>query len=93
MVMLNGDTLLRRVSEIIHRLVEGGFYSFLMSLEKHKFTFDFRKIAIVHPLDGYYSFNLYHMRPVFYLLLIGWCLSSLCFIFEMLYNRLLSKRM
>ena len=34
-----------------------------------------RKIALVHLLDGYYSFKLYHMQPAFYLLLIGWWLS------------------
>ena len=28
MVMLNGDPLLRRVSEIIDRVVEAGFYNF-----------------------------------------------------------------
>jgi hypothetical protein len=30
------------------------------------------KIALVQPLDGYYSFNLYHMQPAIFLLwLIG----------------------
>jgi len=49
-------------------------------------------ISIVNPLEEYYSFNLYHMQPALYLLLMGWCLSSLCFMFELLYNRQLSKR-
>ena len=92
MVMLNGDPLLRRVSEIIDRLVEGGFYNYWMSLENHKYNSQTQIIAIVQPLDICYSFNLYHMRAVFFLLLIGWCLSSLHFIFELLYNRLLCKR-
>jgi len=38
-----------------------------------------RKIVIVHPLDGYYSFNAYHMQPALYLILIGWCLKCLLF--------------
>ena len=91
MVMLNGDPLLRRVSEIIVRLVEAGIYNFWLSLDKHMDNFQSQIIITVQPLEVYYSFNLYHMRPVFYLLLVGWCLSSLCFIFELLYNRLLSK--
>jgi len=51
-----------------------------------------RKIATVLPLDEYYSFNLYHMQTAFYLLLMGWCLSVLCFMYELFFNRVLSKR-
>jgi len=91
MVMLNGDPLMRRVSEIIGRLVEAGFYNFWISLDMHKTKIDSREIAIVNPLDGYYSFNLYHMQPAFYLLLMGWCLSSLCFFFEFLFQPIKQK--
>jgi hypothetical protein len=52
-----------------------------------------RKIGIFHPLDWYYSFNLYQMQTAFYLLLMGWSLSALCFIVEVLYNCIFSKRM
>ena len=92
LVMLNGDPLLRRVSVIIDRLVEAGFYNTWVSRFKHLYKFRKHIQRSVHKLDGYYSFNLHHMRPAFYLLLMGLCLSSLCFIFELLYNRLLSKR-
>jgi len=91
-VMLNGDPLLKRVSEILDRLVEAGFYNFWISLEIHESKLFSRKIAIVNPLDGYYSLNLYHMRPAFYLHLMGLCLSAICFIFELFYNFLLSRR-
>jgi len=90
MVMLYGDPLLRRVSEIIDRVVEAGFYNFWISRFQHNRKVIYHIQHTVHRLDGYYSLNLHHMRPVFYLLLIGWCLSSLCFIFELLYIRLLS---
>jgi hypothetical protein len=92
MIMFYGDPLLRRVTEIIDRVVEAGLYNFWISLSTNLQKLYSRKIAIVHPLDGYYSFNLYHMQPAFYLLLIGLCLSVLCFMVEVLYNRIFSKR-
>ena len=93
MVMFHGDPLLRRVTEIIDRVVEAGIYNYWISLNLIEYKSFSRKIVIVHPLDGYYSFNLYHMQPAFYLLLIGWCLSALCFMVELFYNRVLNKRM
>jgi hypothetical protein len=92
MVMFHGDPLLRRVTEIIDRVVEAGIYNYWISLSMNILKLYSQKIAIVHPLDGYYSFNLYHTQPAFYLLLMGWCLSALCFIVEVLYNRIFSKR-
>jgi hypothetical protein len=91
MLMLHGDPLMRRVTEIIDRVVEAGIYNYWKSLRTHSIKLRSRTIAIVHPLDGYYSFNLYHMQPAFYLLLIGWCLSALCFVVEVLFNCVLSK--
>jgi len=58
---LNGDPLLRRVSEIVDRVVEAGFYNFWISQYKHYAKLFSRRTGIVKPLDGYYSFNLYHM--------------------------------
>jgi len=91
MVMFHGDPLLKRINEIIDRVVEAGLYSYWISLNMHFRKVLSRKIAIVHPFDGYYSFNLYHMQPAFYLLLMGWCISALCFMVEFLYVRILSK--
>jgi hypothetical protein len=92
MLMLHGDPLMRQVTEIIDRVVEAGIYNYWVSLTFDNYKLFSRKIGIVHPLDGYYSFNLYHMQPAFYLLLMGWCLSALCFMVEMFYNHILSKR-
>jgi hypothetical protein len=92
MIMLNGDPLMRRISEIIDHVVEAGLYKHWISLELNRQKIFSRKKSLVHPLDGYYSFNLYHMQPAFYLLLMGWCLSVPCFMFELLYNCVLSKR-
>jgi hypothetical protein len=91
MLLLQKDPLLRRISEIIDRVVEAGIYNYWISLIFHGNKILSRKIAMVHPLDGYYSFNLYHMQTAFYLLFMGWCLSVLCFVVEFLYNRILSK--
>jgi hypothetical protein len=93
MLMLQGDPLMRRVAEIIDRVVEAGLYTFWISLKMHKIKVQSpRKISLVHSLDGYYSFNLYHMQPAFYLLLIGWFLSAFCFMIELFYNYFLRKR-
>jgi len=92
MIMIHGDPLMRRVTEIIDRVVEAGIYKYWISLSMHQAKLYSRKIAIVHPRDGYYSFNLYHIQPAFYILLMGWCLSLFCFIVEVLYNLIFSKR-
>jgi hypothetical protein len=91
MIMFHGDPLMRRVNAIIDRVVEAGIYNFWISLNMHGIKLYSRKIALVHPLNEYYSFNLYHMQPAFYLLLMGWCLSALCFLVELLFNRLIRK--
>ena len=92
MFMFHGDPLMKRVNEIIDRVVEAGIYNYWISLTMHSFKLSSRKIAIFQPLDAYYSFNLFHMQPAFYLLLMGWFLSALCFMFELLCSRLLSIR-
>jgi hypothetical protein len=92
MIMLQGDPLMRRINEIIDRVVEAGIYNFWISLLMNNYKIKSRKISHVHRIDGYYSYNLYHMQPAFYLLLMGWCLSALCFMGELLYNRVSSKR-
>jgi hypothetical protein len=92
MRMLRGDPLLRRVSEIIVRVFEAGIYNYWITLHIYGEKILLHKISLVHPLDGYYSFNLYHTQPAFYLLFMGWCLSVLCFVVEFLCSRVLSKR-
>ena len=92
MIMFHGDPLLGLVNKIIDRVVEAGLYNFFISYRLNLIKIESRKIAIVHPLDGYYSFNLYHMQPAFYLLLMGWFLSVFCFMVELLYNRFFQKR-
>jgi hypothetical protein len=87
MIMLQGEPLMRRVNEIIDRVVEAGLYNHWISKMMNSFKIQAHKIAIVHPLDGYYSFNLYHMQTAFYLLLMGLCMSVFCFVIEVLYNR------
>ena len=93
MMMFHGDPLMRRVNDIIVRVVEAGLYNYWVSLEFNRYKILKSKIGLVHQLDEYYSFSLYHLQTVFYLLLMGWCLSALSFILEVLYNRVLSKIM
>jgi len=92
MVMVHGDPLIKRVNEIIGRFVEAGLYNYWISLNFEKSKLVARKIGIIHPLNEYYSFNVYHLQPAFYLLLIGLCLSTICFMVELLYKYVLNKR-
>jgi hypothetical protein len=92
MIMFHGDPLLRRVSEIIDRLSESGIYPHWNSRSLEYFKLHYRKMRVFQTLDEYYSFNLYHMQPAFYLLFMGWCLSAFCFMAEVLYNRVLCQR-
>ena len=91
MIMFHGDPLMKRVTEIIDRVFEAGLYNYWNSLNMNFRKLYSRNIAAVHPLDGYYSFNLYHMQPAFYLFLMGLCLSVLCFMAELLCNCLFTK--
>jgi hypothetical protein len=91
-IMFHGDPLIKRVTEIIDRVLEAGLYNYWISIKMNSDKLRSPKIAIVNPLDGYYSFNLYHMQPAFYLLLMGLCISVMCFMVELLYNCVLSKR-
>ena len=92
MVMFYGDPLMKRVTEIIDRVVEASLFNYWISKGLHQLKLHSRKIAIFQPLDEFYSFNLYNMQPAFYLLLMGLCLSVICFMIEVLYNRVLKKR-
>jgi len=64
MIMIHGNALIRRGSEIIDRVVEIGLNNYWISfiVNHHKLIW---KTAIFHPLDGYYSFSRYHMQPAF----------------------------
>jgi hypothetical protein len=92
MIMFHGDPLMKRVTKIIDRVVEAGIYNYWISIYTNQFKLYSHRIAIVDPLDGYYSFYLYHLQPAFYLLLMGWCISVMCFMVELLYNRVISNR-
>jgi hypothetical protein len=67
--MFNRDPLIRWVNKIINRVVEAILYNYCISLRINYLKLLSRKIAIVHPLDEYYSFKLYHMQPAYHLLL------------------------
>src|SRR5215510_2553374 len=62
MVMFHRDPLLRRVTEIIDRVVQAGLYNYWISALLHRCKLYYREIILVRPLDEYYSFNLYHMQ-------------------------------
>jgi len=91
MVTFHGLQIMWRVTEIIDRVVEAGIYNYWIPLWMHLRKLFSLKITTFHLLDWYYRFNLYHMQPVFYLLSICWCINVLCFMFEVLYNRVLNK--
>jgi hypothetical protein len=91
MVMYHGDPLLRRINEIIGLVVEADLYSSWLYLRIHQLKLSTQKIATVQQLDGYYNFTLYHMQPVFYLLLIGLRLSVIFLMVEVLYNCVLRR--
>jgi hypothetical protein len=91
MLMFYGDPLLMRFNEIFYRVMEAGLYNYWISQLVNSLRIRRQKIAIAHPLDEYYSFNLYHMLPAFYILLMGLCLSIFCFVMEVVCYRLLNK--
>jgi hypothetical protein len=87
MIMFYGEPLLKRINEMFGRVVEAGLYNFWLYKLVIQHKIKYKKIAIFNPLDEYYSFNLYHMQPAFYLLLMGLCLSGFCFVIELVCYR------
>jgi hypothetical protein len=92
MIMFYGEPLLKRINYIFGRVVEAGLYKLWWSEMVNQYKTEVQKIAIVNPLDEYYTFSLYHMQPALYLLLMGLCLSVFCFVIELFCYRLLNKR-
>jgi hypothetical protein len=92
MILFYGEPLMKRLNDIFGRVVEAGLYNYWISQFVDDFSISYQHIAIVNPLDEYCSFNLYHMQPAFYLLLMGLCLSVICFVIELLCYRLFDKR-
>jgi hypothetical protein len=91
MMMFHRDPLMRRVNEIIDRFVEAGLYNHWISMDINWNKLVPEEVNDVEQVKGYYSFNLYHMQSPFYLLLLGWFISALCFTFEVLHHRVLRK--
>jgi hypothetical protein len=91
MIMFHGDPLISRVNEIINRVVEAGLHNHWNSLDFNFGKILYQKESFIQPLDEYSIYKLYHMKTAFYLLLMGWCFSALCFIVEVLYNCVLHK--
>jgi hypothetical protein len=91
MLIIPGDQLVRRFTEIFHHISEAGFYNQRVYSTMHWYKFFSHKIAIVQKLDGYYSFNLYHIKPPFFSSFNA--LVSKCLLLYVLgvINRLLSK--
>jgi hypothetical protein len=92
MIMFHGDPLMKRVNEIIIRVVEAVLHNYWIKIELNKYKVHAHRIAIFNLIDEYYSFKLHHLQPAFYILLMGWFISVICFIVELLYNRVLRKR-
>jgi hypothetical protein len=91
MLMYFDEPLLKRINEIFGRVVEAGLYKFWLSQFVNQYKIAVPNIAIVNRLDEYYSLNFYHIQPVFYLLLMGLCLSVLSFIIELFCYRLINR--
>jgi hypothetical protein len=64
-IMFHGEPLMRRVTEIIDRLVEAGIYAHWNCKRIEYLKLHSKEIGIVEMLDEYYSFNLYYMQPAF----------------------------
>jgi hypothetical protein len=88
--MLHGDPLLRRFSEIIDRVAEAGLYNHWNAQRMHWLKLYSRKMAVVHPLNGYYGFKLYNVQPISSLLFVGF-VGALCFMVEVIYIAYLQK--
>jgi hypothetical protein len=92
MLMFYGDPILTRVNEIIDRVMEAGLYNYWFSQFEYQYESLLLNLNTTFQIEEYYSFNLYHMQPAFYLLLMGLCLSVFCFVIEVIFYRLINKR-
>jgi hypothetical protein len=93
MTMSVGDPLLERIDEIIQRIVEAGIFMQWKKSHFDKIKIRSGKIHSYSLLD-YYSFTLEHMQPAFYMLLMGFCVSTVILLLELanhLFKRLKSS--
>jgi hypothetical protein len=87
MLMRVGDPLLERINEIIDRVVEAGIFMQWKKSHLERMKLRARAIGSYSPLNTYYGFAMKHMQPAFYLLLMGYVLSTSAFFIEIAYCR------
>jgi hypothetical protein len=89
MLVRVGDPLLERIDEIIQRVVEAGMFMQWKKLHLDKIKIESGTIHSYSLLDDYYSFTLEHMQPAFYMLLMGFCISTVIFLLELANHRVI----
>jgi len=101
MYMAKGNPLLHRFNEIISRMFEAGLidkwwsdFVSSSSLNDHPFDDDdinFSDFATNELDTEYTTFSLIHLQVVFYILIIGQIISTLFFLVEVVYYRVLQN--
>lgn len=86
MLMHTGDPLLESINDIIQRVVESGIFMQWKKSHFDKMKLRAGAIRICSPLGNYYSFAMKHMQPAFYLLLMGFTVSTFIFVLEMAHH-------
>ena len=92
MIMRVGNPLLERIDEIIQTVVEAGMFMQWKKLHFDKLKIQSRTIGRYSLLGDYYSFTLEHMQPAFYILLMGFCISTVVFLLELANHNILHLR-
>jgi hypothetical protein len=87
MMMRMGDPLIERINYVIDSVVESGIFMQWKKSHMDSMKVRARAISSYSPLNSYYSFAMKHMQPAFYLLLMGYALSTSVFILEIAYRR------
>jgi hypothetical protein len=88
MMMRVGDPLLERINEVIQRVVEAGLFMQWKNSHFDELKMRSGTLRSYSLLDDYYNFTLEHMHPAFYLLLMGFCISTLILLLELAHNRI-----
>ena len=89
MIMRMGDPLLGRIDEIIQRVMEAGMFMQWKKSHLDKIKIKSGTLHSYSLLDDYYPFTLEHMQPAFYMLLMGFCISTVVFLLELANHRIL----
>jgi hypothetical protein len=85
-----GSPILELINDVIGHIIEGGINTQLRNRDLYKAKLD-SKFNSPTSAETYYAINVGHMQTAFYLLFLGYVLSVVSFVSEIIWHLYISK--